>query len=240
MRDGLKILFVLLSALLLHRTAFAAEVIELPPEELAQESVLPVFDKPVSVKNRNVVTQDKIDLNFFYGMAMTEPIYDVSKFGIAGYYNLNEFHAFGVLFAKNSGGLSKYADQLKAEDMDFSVAPKPESTFLLDYNAKAYYGKMSMSKSIVLNTILYGSAGIGMVKFQNKSYPALALGLGQKFFFNSHWAFRFDLRMYANNAPIPFNKAAKTTDPNYPAGYGDFEERLTYTSNLEAGLTYLF
>ncbi|MNT40693.1 hypothetical protein D3C72_1770220 [compost metagenome] len=146
----------------------------------------------------------------------------------------------GILFAKNASGLSKYAKQLEEEDMDFSVAPKPESTFLVDYNLKAYYGKMSMSKSIVLNTILYGSGGIGMVKFQNKAYPALALGLGQKFFFNSHWALRFDLRMYANQAPIPFNKGAKTTDPSYPADYGDFEERLTYTSNLDFGLTYLF
>jgi outer membrane beta-barrel protein len=240
MRDGLKILFVVLSALLLHEAAFADEVIELPQEELAQESVLPIFDKPVSVKNRNVVTEGRIDADIFYGMALTEPIYDTSKFGIAAYYNFNEIHALGVLFAKNASGLSKYATQLKEQDLDFTVAPKPESTLMADYNFKAYYGKMSMSKSLVLNTSLYGSAAAGMVKFQNKSYPAIAVGLGQKFFFNKSWGLRFDLRMYVNNAPIPFNAGVKTTNPKYPASFGDFEERLTYTSNLDVGVTYLF
>ncbi|WP_413292853.1 outer membrane beta-barrel domain-containing protein [Bdellovibrio sp. HCB185ZH] len=240
LKNGLKALIIIGAALLLHKTAFAAELVELPVEELAKESVLPIFDKSVSVKNRRVVTAGRIDANVFYGMALTEPIYDVSKFGLSAYYNWNEDHAIGFLFAKNSSGLSSYAKQLYQEyGLDYNYAPKPEMTLMADYNLKVFYGKMSLTKSTVINTQLFGTAALGMVKFENKAYPALALGLGQKFYFTSQLALRFDLRLYMNQAPIPFNAGLKPSSPTKPSK-DSFEDRLTYTTNLDVGLSYLF
>lgn len=238
---------VIVCAFLLHKTAFAAEVVELPQEELATESVLPVFDKSVSVKNRNIVTAKRWDADLFYSYAMTEPIANVSKFGGAVYYNINEDHALGFMYAKNFSGLSSYANQLHSQyGLDYSRAPQPENTYLLDYNLKAFYGKMSLSKSLVFNTLLYGSASAGAVQFQNKTYPAVAIGLGEKFYFNKAWALRFDLRLYANQAPIPFLKDAMhdgsgpngTNDPK--PSFDQFDERITYTTTLDIGLSYLF
>ena len=97
-KNALKGLSLFLAALLLQRVAFAAEVVELPTEELAQESVYPVFDKPVSVKNRNVNTAGKYEIGGYYGNALTEPIFNVSKFGIVGYYHWSEDHAIGLFF----------------------------------------------------------------------------------------------------------------------------------------------
>ena len=234
MKNGLTALMVLLGALLLHEAAFAQETVELPIEELAKESVLPIFDKSESVKNRSVVTKGKIDLNLLYGLALTEPVANVSKFGVSGYYNWDENNAIGVLFFANSTGLSSYAKQLEGEFptqvKSFSGAPMPKSTLLVDYNSKAFYGKMSLTKATVVNTTLLGSLGLGMVQYDNKSYPALAVGLGQKFYFSPHWAVRFDLRLYANQAPIPFVAPSATS----------YSERMTYTTTLDAGLTYLF
>lgn len=241
LKSGFKIVFIVMAAFLLHKAAFAAEVIQLPPEELAQESVLPVFDNSVSVRNRTVVTDKKIDMNLFYGFAMTEPIADVSKLGVSAYYNWSEEHAIGLLFAKNFSGLSSYADQLGKSpyNLDFNRAPKPDMTIMADYNIKAFYGKMSLTKSLVLNTLLYGSLSGGAVKYENKTYPAIAIGFGQKFFFNKNWALRADLRLYANQAPIPFKKnALKPTDP--VPDKSTFDERVTYTTNLDIGLSYLF
>lgn len=239
LKNGFKAALIIVLALMLHRAAFA-EVVNLPTEELAQESVLPVFDKPVSVKNRNVVTAGRFEVDGFYGYAMTEPIANVSKLGLGIYYNTSEAHAWGLLIAKNFAGLSSYADQLDQQfGLDFSRAPSPEMTIMGDYNLKAFYGKMSLTKSLVFNTLLYGSASVGAVKFVHKTYPAVAVGIGQKFYFTKQWALRFDLRLYANQAPIPFlNGALKPSDPK--PDYNDFQERLTYTTNLDVGLSYLF
>ncbi|MFV3406995.1 outer membrane beta-barrel domain-containing protein [Bdellovibrio bacteriovorus] len=237
LKNGFKAALIIVLALMLHKAAFA-EVVNLPTEELAQESVLPVFDKPVSVKNRNVVTAGRFEVDGFYGYAMTEPIANVSKLGLGIYYNTSEAHAWGLLIAKNFAGLSSYAEQLQNQfSVAYGPAPYPELTIMGDYNLKAFYGKMSLTKSLVFNTLLYGSASVGAVKFVHKTYPAVAVGIGQKFYFTKQWALRFDLRLYANQAPIPF---IANSDSNPPPQYSDYQERLTYTTNLDVGLSYLF
>jgi outer membrane beta-barrel protein len=235
-------LMLAISAILIGMTARAAEVIELPPEELAQESVLPVFENAPMVKNRAIVTAQKIEADVFYGMALTEPIANVSKIGLGVYYHLNEDHVLGLVYTKNSTGLSDYAKQLNAKyTLDFSRVPYPVSTLLLDYNYQAFYGKMSITKETVVHLSLFGSAAIGQVQYIHKSYPAVALGIGQKFYFTKQLSLRMDLRIYAHQAPIPFVAG----DPGIRSGtevpsYSDFSERMTYTNNMETGLSYIF
>lgn len=247
LKNGIKAFAILVFALLLQKVALASasssEVVELPPEELAHESVLPVFDQPVSVKNRNVVTAKKFDMDLFYGYAMTEPIANVSKIGLGVYYNFNEDHALGLFYANNLAGLSDYARQIEktpATHLDLSKAPMPKNTIMADYNLKAFYGKMSVSKSLVLNTIIYGSGSLGVVQYENKTYPAVALGLGQKFYFNRNWALRFDLRLYANQGPVPFLGGSKMQEGTARPSYDEFQERVLFTTNLDIGLSYLF
>ncbi|HEY8270800.1 MAG TPA: outer membrane beta-barrel domain-containing protein [Pseudobdellovibrionaceae bacterium] len=245
-----------LVAFFLQSVAFATEVVELPTEELATESVYPVFDKPVSVKNRNIITAGRFELGGYYGNALTEPIFNVSKYGLAGYYHVNENHAIGAFFESNAAGLSKYGQQLTDVPgstagshihLDFTRAPAPQSTFMVDYNFKAFYGKMSLSKSLVFNLTTFGSAAAGFVKYQNKSYLGIALGLGQKYHLSKQFSLRWDLRMFANNAPIPFYSSTGnpyTLDPTdgvkKAPPFDQFSERLTYTTNLNVGVSYMF
>lgn len=237
-----KFLFVVFFLALTAVSSQGAEVIELPEEELAKESVLPVFDNPPMVKSRNVVTEKRFELGGFYGTAMTEPIANLSKFGLVIYYHTSEDHAFGFLYSKNSTGLSDYARQLDTQfNLDFSRAPSPDQTMMLDYNLKMFYGKMSLSKETALNLSLFGTAAVGQVKYVHKSYTAFALGVGQRFYFNPRWAFRFDFRLYGHQAPIPFlagNPGIRkgTQEP----AHSRFEERMTYTNNMEFGVSYLF
>lgn len=216
-----------------------AQVIELPEEELAKESVLPVFDKPQSVRSRNIVTDGRFDGTLLYGLALTEPIHNVSRFGVSLYYHTSEDNAFGLLYAKNSGGLSMYANQLRDKyTLDFSRAPAPQQTILGDWNWKMYYGKMSITKQSVINFSLYSTLAGGLVQYQHKSYPALAPGLGQKFYFGKNFALRFDLRLYMHQAPIPFLAGRiKASDP--VPEFSEFQERLTYTTLLDVGLSWL-
>ncbi len=238
----IKGVFALLSfALALEvQTANAAEVVELPPEELARESVTPIFDKNESVKNRVIVTEGSWDVGVFGGLAMTEPIFNVSKAGLQVYYHVSESHAFGLLLAKNSNGISSNGQLLqKDQTIDFSRAPQADLQAFLDYNLKMFYGKMSVTKWVNFNTILMTTASVGTIKYTHKMYPAFAVGLANKFYVTPAWAFRFDLRLIANNAPVPFVKQKmRETDP--VPEYSEFPERMHYSTNLEFGISYLF
>ncbi len=243
-----KVLKLLLAATVLVSGAisYADENIDVPKDELVQETVYPVFDNPVSVKNRNVQDSGAVDIGIFGGLALTEPVSNATKIGADVNYHINHTHSIGILFAKTSAGLSKDAQGLKDQfGLDFDRAPKLDYTMMADYNYKAFYGKLSLTSNGVINTTIYGSVAAGMVKYVHKSYPALALGIGERFYFTNKLSLKMDLRFYAHTAPIPFKAGALRNGTNgtpvdpIPA-YENFEERLTYTTNLELGLNYLF
>lgn len=233
-------------------TAYPKELIQLPSEELARESVTPTFDINDSVRNRNIVTQKRFEGSVFYGWAITEPISNVSKLGLSAYYHLNEDDAYGLMFIKNSAGVSYYAKQLNDQyKLDFTRAPMPEASLLLDYNLKAFYGKMSLSKNTVTNYHFFGSLAGGLIKYTHKTYPTVAVGVGQKYYYDKQFSFRIDFRIYLNQAPIPFLKCepgkhegvknSPTDSCSEPApAYSDFSERLTITSVIDLGVSYLF
>jgi hypothetical protein len=67
------------------------------------------------------------------------------------------------------------------------------------------------------------------------------------FYFSKSFSLKVDFRIFAHQAPIPFQSGALRdgsagssfiTDP-VPA-LDSFKERLTYTTNLQIGLNYLF
>ncbi len=233
-------LLILFTILAFSVGSQAAEEVNVPKDELARESVYPVFDYPVSVKNRNIQDSETFDIGLFGGSAITEPIFNTTRFGLSLNYHFNEAHALGLMFSKNSNGLSKDAQGLKDDfGLDFARAPAPESALLLDYNYKAYYGKLSVTKTGVVNTSIYFTGQAGLIKYVHKSYPAISGGVGERFYLSKHVALKVDLRLQANSAPVPFKtNALKSTDP-VPT-FDSFDEKLTLSTNLEVGLNYLF
>lgn len=226
----------------LGTSAFAQEAVEVPEDELARESVTPVFDNTVSVKNRNVNKEGSFDVGVFGGLALTEPIANTTKLGFEINYHFAEEHSLGAFFTINNSGLSKDAQSLKDSPdfkLDFNRAPKPKNSMMLDYNYTPFYGKLSVTKEGVINTTIAGLLSAGVVKYEHKSYPAIALGIGQRFFFGNHFSVKLDFRLFAHNAPIPFKKGSmRETDP--VPELSSFDERITYTSNLQLGINYLF
>ncbi len=245
-----KILLVL--TLLLNPAVFADSDVAVPKDELATETVYPIFDQAKSVRNRNVQTTGRMDVGLFGGLALTEPIANTTKLGIAANYHFNEYHSLGLLYVSNSSGLSRDAEGLHSDfGLDFSRAPQPKSTIMFDYNYKPYYGKMSFTKDGVINTTIYGSGSLGVIQYQHKTYPALAVGVGERFYFNKNFSLKTDLRLFVHQAPKPFKSpglcdgSKVSCGTNGAAGdpipsYDSFAERITYTTNLELGLNYLF
>lgn len=88
-----KFIFVLVS--LFVSSIVSAATIEFPEEELAKESVLPVFEGgTVAVKSRRVVTKEKFEIGPMMGMIFNEPFFSPLTYGIHAGYHGNEFHSF--------------------------------------------------------------------------------------------------------------------------------------------------
>ncbi len=219
----------------------ATGAIEFPEEELAQESVFARFDKPDTVKNRIVPTEKRFELSLLGGWTVTEPILNFFRGGANATYHFHEEHALSLLYMTWGSGRTTYADQLAQDpiNLDFSRAPSVKSSAFINYEFKVYYGKMRWLRKSVTHLLLYGIAGVGQIAYTHKTYPALNIGLGQKFFVNPHIALRFDMKVQANNAPIPFIKdKMKRTDP--VPSMSEFSDRMALNTNLDFGLTFLF
>lgn len=219
----------------------AEKAVAVPRDELAQESVYPVFDNPISVKNRNVQDTGTLDVSAYGGLAITEPVYSTNKYGLAANYHFNEIHSLGLMWATTTLGLSKDAQALSADfGLDFNRAPYPEYSIMGDYNYKSFYGKLRITKTGVINTSIYTSVAAGVIKYIHKTYPAIAVGIGERFYITNNFAFKVDLRLFVHNAPIPFKAGALRTGIDPVPAYNSFSDRISFTTNLEFGVNYLF
>ncbi|HMN67371.1 MAG TPA: outer membrane beta-barrel domain-containing protein [Bdellovibrionales bacterium] len=215
-----------------------ADDIEFPEEELARETVLPVFDKRRAVLNRNVLTQERFELGIGGGLEMNEPYYNDFMFAAQGTYNFNETSAVNVQGLMWMGGLSNYGEQLKSGrcgdpdsycPFDAELAPHPEWGLFVNYQFIAYYGKISVSKQSVMNLNLFGLAGLGYINLGESNTIGLNLGVGQNFFITNNVGIRADLRWLIFNGPNP---ASRQLLPGSNASADSFEDRIFYNSQL--------
>ncbi len=235
-------LILLIVLLCIGDDALSAKI-EFPDEELASESVLPVFDDPLPVKNRNVTTAKKIELTGFLGLTMNEPFTDPYNFGGMITYHFNEFHAlqfYGTVFSATE---NDYPAQINEEtggdpggyDIRGKVA-EPESAMMLAYKISPYYGKFSLTKQGVLNIALYGTLGIGTIQISGEQSVAAALGIGQKFYFTDKFSLVADLRILGFTGPDPRGKIEVNPDPGISENGDRFQLKYIFT----LGAAYIF
>ncbi len=197
---------LLILSLLISFHAFAV-TIEFPEEELARESVLPVFDNAVAVKSRLVPTKGRVELGLGAAYALNEPFFNTQRFGGHLAYHVTETH--GILLSGQfySDGLGDNGKALATTDLAESpsvetyvrmeYAPQPKYHFFANYQITPYYGKISVFKDFVMNLSLYGLFGLGTIDIGGESVPAFNMGLGQKFYFSKRWGIRADLSLVA-------------------------------------------
>lgn len=220
----------------------ASDKIQFPESELAVESVLPVFDQADSVKNRAVVTSRRLELGIMGGYALTEPFFNPLSYGGTATYHINEDHGinmFGLIFV---GGPSSYSKDLNpipgtTTNANLQYAPEPKYLYLLNYQFTGYYGKLSVTKQMIMHLGLYGLAGVGMIGIGDVSKPAASFGLGQKFYFNERLALRFDLRFLVYQGPDVLSRALDQRTSTQPASA--FDEKMQFGTLLSFGAVYL-
>lgn len=228
--------------ILLFVTSAHGEVIRFPDDELAKESVLPVFDRPVSVRNRLVELKGRVELGAGGAYDMTQAFFLAYGLGATASYHFNEeqgLNFFGNYWVQ---GASDYSKQLNppprsTQNMNLQLAPAPKWLFLANYQHTGFYGKMSFSKETVMNLSLYGLAGIGAFGIGDAVKPTVSVGLGQKFYFTPNIALRFDLRLLLYRGPniLDANLANATTN----VSDSEFPQKFMTTTLLNGSLVFL-
>jgi len=244
-------LLLVIAILVSPRPAFAAtqkQVIEFPEEELANESVLPVFDHPEAVKNRLVPTAKRLELGAFGSFSLTEAFFNPLAIGANVTYHLTEASAINLMGQTYMSGISNYGKQLNpipgpngqpgTTNLNIQYAPAPKYLLLANYQHTAFYGKISLTKDYVMNLSLYGLVGLGAMGVGDMTAPVLSVGLGQKFYFGSSFAFRFDLREIAYNGPDVLS-GPDLNSRTSEASASEFNKKLQFGTLLSAGIVYL-
>ncbi len=233
----------IVSATLSSREALA-ETIQFPTDELATESVLPVFDQPMSVKNRVVSLSKRIEVGLLMGYALTEPFYSPFQFGGTLSYHINEDHGINLFGTTFMQGLSNEASQLNPIpnsnppiNANLQYGPAPKYLFLASWQYSAFYGKLSFTKDYVMNLHLYGLLGAGMYGLGDAAKPVVSVGLGQKFHFTPSLSFRFDLRALAYQGPDPISIRLDNKTSVQPSSA--FDQKVYIEGLLNFGVSYM-
>jgi outer membrane beta-barrel protein len=199
---------ILLGCLLFFSVSNALAVdIQFPEQELARESVYPVFDNPEPVKRRTVETAGKVEVSLGGGWSLNDALNEPYVLGGGVAYHFNEFHAAQIFANVFSNSKSQYVDGIERTGnvANLKNAPKPSYLALLNYQLTPYYGKLSITKQTVMNLAIFVQAGLGSININGEDIFAWSLGFGQKLYFGSRWGLRADLRAVTYQAPNPFS-----------------------------------
>lgn len=233
----------------LSMPVYASEKIEFPTEEIAQETVLPKFDKTTMVKDRLINTDGRFEMAAMLGFHTSEPIYNNVKYGLNLSYHLNEQSAVTLNYNQFASGLnSTYTDALYEKDLDFSRAPKRNYSAYGLYEWKVYYGKISFTREKVTNLVIYPMAGLGVTGFEHKVYFGTVGGIGQKIYFTRNLALRTDFLLQFTQTVNPFladTEGAENDGPSISKNNprpkpSDFSDKFAFGTHLELGLTFMF
>ncbi len=212
-----------------------ADKIELPDEELARDSVLPVFEKTQAVLNKNVKTNGRFQFGLGAGLEVNEPFYNDTLYGVFGAYHFNEIHGVNLQFQAWSPGLSNYGEQIKTDQgLDPDRSPQPQWAAIMNYEFVAYYGKISLSKQTVMNLNLFADVGLMYLDIEDRSTFGLNLGIGQTLFFTNNVGLRLDLKTVIFKGPDPASRPASP-----PPAASDFEENVHVNNQVLASLLFL-
>lgn len=234
---------VLAGMLAVTQKVHAAESIQFPEEELASESVLPVFDQPTTVRNKNILLAKRFELGFTGGLSLLEPFYNPYSLGVMAGYHFTEEHGLDLLGLYFMQGLSSNGSGLNpipntTTNANLQYAPAPQYMLLANYQYTGFYGKISMAKDFVMHLNVYGEAGGGIITVGDGQFPILGLGLGQKFFFSNKFSLKLDFRFMAYQGPDVLSRPLSGVSTNQPAS--SFSSKTVYLSLLNIGAAYTF
>ena len=200
---------IIIFAILFFAFSSSAIKIRFPSEELASETVLPIFQPKRMVLDRRVTLKKRVEIGATLSIGLDEPFYfPFYGTGLLSFY-FSELHGVSVtgtyFYPKKSGAseaLSRGEGLKAGARFDVFKAPYPQMMNFLNYQFNPFYGKISLSKILDLNLSIYTYAGPGLIVFNDGNMvPAANIGIGQKLYFNKWVALRGDFGAYGYYGP---------------------------------------
>ena len=199
-----------------------AREIRFPDEELAPESVLPVFDSHKNVTmNRRVQLKNKLGLRGSFLGRMDEPFLHPFTFTGGLEFFFNETHGVRLSSLYFFPGLSHIGSTVS--EAPFKTDPgkihHPQFGFFLSYALAPFYGKISLATNIVTNLNLSIYVGLGALaldlnytRYQSDLRWTYAgwVELNQKVFIGQRFYIHGSLNFLIYHAPNP----VWCSDPN--------------------------
>ncbi|MDG0815645.1 outer membrane beta-barrel domain-containing protein [Bdellovibrio svalbardensis] len=233
-----KILLVL--ALNLFALSSQATVIQFDADELPTESVVPILDSNMAVKNKAIPLAGRLEVGLFTASVIDEMFFNNSLWGFEAFYSFSEDKAWGLKYADRMSGLSSYSDQFQSTSAkpSFSKAPAPSSILTASYRWTFLYGKMSLSKSMVLPTMFATEVDAGANKVGGQSLPYTSFGITHKLFFKKHVGvgLSYRLLLYQTLDPVSVDLGSAAPTPSE----SDFSKKIQLSQSLDIALSYLF
>lgn len=251
----MKHLLLVFSTLIFTAQAYSTQI-EFPQEELAKESVLPVFEGgTTAVKSRRVTETGKFEVGLMGGMVFNEPFFDPLAYGLVAGYHFNEFSAIVLHAVMRQDDISSDARQVDSDlasknqqIINFLAVPVPKYYFMANYELTPYYGKISLSKDSVMNLLLHVHGGLGMIDVGGEMTWIANLGVGQTLFFTKNLGLRADLKFLMYEGPNVVSRPDLTNphfsnpaaqNPTSPLEPSAFDKQFNFSPSVMIGLVYL-
>ena len=229
--------------------------VKFPTEELATESVLPLFDNTEAVKSRIVTTAGRLELGLDLGWALNEPWFKTLRYGGHLGYHFNESHGLTVMGQVYEQGINQNARNIFASGgqapiyINMENAPQSQYHVFLNYQVTPFYGKVSITKNSVMSLSLYGYAGLGVVGIGSvETEQAIAgnIGFGQKFYVSKSLGIRTDFGFVIYRGPFYVADDKLVDNPNVSSDdnppefrVSEFEKKTNFDFQLTISVILL-
>lgn len=205
---------------------------------LPTESVFPLLDSEDMVMNRQLNHTHRFELKADLLVALDELFNDNKLFGITGYYHLNNDLGFGLKYYQYSSGFNSYKSQFDAKGVFIDRAPQPKSIFAASLVNRILYGKISVSKDLILPLTLEAQYDLGINKYGTQSLFYSAFSLSNKLFLQKKYVIDLSYILQLHQVINPVSADVRQGSPLLDESA--FSKKLQFSQGLSIGLGYLF
>ena len=216
------------------------DVVKIDEDELPGESVIPKTDTLQSIVNKNIKFSKRFMLDVETGSVLDEPIVNAYYFLARASYFVNEDYSFGIGLRSRFGDRTDYSQQLfqGTAQLEFNRAPAPTESHFLSFGYNFYYGKLSLSKNLVIPATTKLDADAGLQHVGSSDKPFVQAALSQSFFMTKHLAIGLSYGISLAQSIDPTSVNIRSSQPNPQEA--DFSQKMQFNQYLSANLSILF
>lgn len=233
----------MMATLLWSASGQANVQVRFPDEELARESVLPVFDEAPVVMDRRIQTAGRFEVGPRASLSLLEVFNSEYSAGVDATYNITESHGIGFSYSSFFGGKTSYALAMENQlggTINTTNLPTTDYLATLSYQLTSHYGKISLTKYWVMNLALFAHAGGGVISIGEEALPTAHIGVGQKFYFNNSFALKVGLQALIHSGPDFTSKGDLLSDATpRKLTPSDFDQHIKFPLYLTGGLVLM-